>query len=156
MKFNSGFLNGTKGIFKDKKNNDNQKKTRKMRKSNSNQIGGTAKSDKLGVESTQDQRVTKNKPSYKNKDIKYKNNKKKRKKKGKPRVKIIRESSDEYSSEDEEESVSDLPGLQVRDRHDSESENDENNNNSDRIEDRADVVDDVENKNESSRNRNKD
>ena len=35
-KFNSGFLNGTKGVFKDKKNNDNQKKTRKMRKSNSN------------------------------------------------------------------------------------------------------------------------
>ena len=33
MKFNSGFLNGTKGIFKDKKNNDNQKKTRKMGKS---------------------------------------------------------------------------------------------------------------------------
>ena len=31
MKINSGFLNGTKGIFKDKKNN-NQKKTRKMGK----------------------------------------------------------------------------------------------------------------------------
>ena len=51
-KFNSGFLKGTKGVFKDKKNNDNQKKTRKRRKSNSNQIGGNDKSDELEVKST--------------------------------------------------------------------------------------------------------
>ena len=63
---------------------------------------------------------------------------------------------DEFSDddEDEEEGISDLPGLQERDRYDSESEN-ENNNNSDRIKDRSEAVDDAKNKSESSRNRNK-
>ena len=79
--------------------------------------------------------MTKNKPSYKNKDIKYNNNKKKKKKKGKPRGMEIKESSDECSSEDEKECVSDLPGLQERDL-DSETEDEENNNNSDMTVDR--------------------
>ena len=30
MEYNSSFLNGMQGILKDKNNNDNQKKTRKM------------------------------------------------------------------------------------------------------------------------------
>ena len=70
---------------------------------------------------TQYQRVTKNKSMY-NKEIKYKNNKKKKRKKGKSRVQIPSESDDEYSSEeDDDESVSGLPGLQERNRLDSDN-----------------------------------
>ena len=51
----------------------------------------------------------------KNKDIKHNNNKKKKRKKGRSRVQIPSESDDEYNSkEDDDESVSVLPGLQER------------------------------------------
>ena len=83
------------------------------------------------MKSTQYPRVTKNKSSsYKNKDIRYKNIKKKKRKKGRSRLQIPSESDDEYSSkEDNDESVSGLPGLQERNQFDSESKNDEKNNN---------------------------
>ena len=86
----------------------------------------------------------------KNKDIKYKNNKKKKRKKGRSRVQIPSENDDEYNSkEDDNESVSGLPGLQERNRLDSESENDEknnnNNNNNDKIYDGVDSHDDLDN-----------
>ena len=89
-----------------------------------------------------------NKSSYKNKDIKYKNNKKKKRKKGRSRVQIPSESDDEYSSkENVDESVSGLPGLQKRNRLDSESENEKNNNNNnDTIDDEVDSYDDMDNK----------
>ena len=81
MKINSGFLNGTKGIFKDKKNN-NRKKTRKMGKILHNRVVGIFKGDELEVKPIQYQRVTKNKSSYRNKDIKYKTIRKRRERKG--------------------------------------------------------------------------
>ena len=147
MKINSGFLNGTKGIFNDKKNNNNRKK-RKMGKILLDRVVGMFKGDELEVKPIQYQRVTKNKSSYKNKDIKYKNNKKKKIKKGTSRVQIPSESVDAYSSEeDDNKSVSGLPGLQERNRLDSESENDENNNNntSDIVDDGFDSDDDLDN-----------
>ena len=85
----------------------------------------------------QDQRITKYKSTYRNEDIKYKNNKKKKRKKEKSRVQIPSESDDADSSEEDNESVSGLPGLQERNQLDSESENDENNNNN-----TSDIVDD--------------
>ena len=146
MKVKFGFLNGTKGIYEDKNNNDNRKKTRKMGKSLFDRVVGMFKGDESEVNKpTQYQRVTKNKSSYKNKDIKYKNNKKKRKK-GKSRVQIPRESDDEYSSEeDDDENVSGLPGIQERYQLDSGNENDDNNNNSEVINDRSDSEDVLDN-----------
>ena len=87
MKYNSGFLNGMKGIFEDKNNNDNRKKTRKKRKSLLDQVVGIFKDDESrevnhnaiisNTKPTHCQKgVTKKKSPYKNKDIKYKNNKK--------------------------------------------------------------------------------
>ena len=61
-------------------------------------------------------------------------------------MQIPSESDDEYSSEeDDDESVSGLPGLQERNRLDSDSENDENNHNSDTIDNRSDSEDDLDN-----------
>ena len=92
----------------------------------------------VNTKPTQYQKVTKNKASYKNKGIKYKINKEKKRNKGKSKVQIPNESDDEYNSkEDNNESVSGLPGLQERTRLDSESENDEKNNNSN-----SDIIDD--------------
>ena len=73
---------------------------------------------KRSMESNQDSRVIKNKSSSnKNKDIKYKNNKKKKRKKGISRVQIPSESDKEYSSkENNDESVSGLPGLPILDK----------------------------------------
>ena len=86
-----------------------------MRKIIQDRIVDMYKGDESEVNTkpTQYQRVTKNKSSYKNKDIKYKNNKKKKRKKGKSRVQIPRESDNEYGSEeDDDDSVSGLPELQ--------------------------------------------
>ena len=79
MKLNFCYMTGMKSLFKDK-NNNNQKKTRKMSKIMYDRIVGKYK----GVESevnhnvitpntkpTQYQSVTKTKSSYMNKDIKY-------------------------------------------------------------------------------------
>ena len=102
------------------------------------------KNPEANTKPTQYQRVTKNRSSsYKNKDIKYKNNKKKKKKKGKSRMQIPSERDDAYSSkENDDESVSGLPGLQERNRLDSESENEKNNNkNNDKIDDEVDSYD---------------
>ena len=45
MKYNFGFLNGTKGIFKNKNNNDNQKKTRNKRTGLLDRVVGIYKDD---------------------------------------------------------------------------------------------------------------
>ena len=88
-------MKGMKGIFEDRNNNDNRKKTRKVGKIIHNRIVGMFKGDELRevnhnviISNTQPNQyqkgVTKNK--HKNKNIKYKNNKKKKRKKEKSRV----------------------------------------------------------------------
>ena len=94
MKLHFGYMKGMKGLFKDK-NNNNQKKTRKMSKIIQDRIVSMYKGDESEVNHNiitpntkpiQYQSITKNRSVYKNKDIKYKNNKKKKRKKGKSRV----------------------------------------------------------------------
>ena len=123
MEVKVGYMKGMDGIFKEKNNSHN--KTRKMGKTLYDRVVDIFKREEpeAKMNPTQYPKVTKNKSSlYKNKDIKYNNNKKKKKKKGRSRVQIPSESDDEYNSkEDDDESVSDLPGLQ-HNRLDSESE----------------------------------
>ena len=90
MKLHFGFMKGMKGLFKDK-NNNNQQKTKKIGKIMHDQIVGMYKGDESEVNHNiitpntnpiQYQSITKNRSVYKNKDIKYKNNKKRRERKG--------------------------------------------------------------------------
>ena len=144
MKYNYGFFPGTNGIF-DKNDNDNRrsKKTKKTGRILSDRIDDIFNDDESreinhnvsnsNMNSTRHQKSvtknkrksnTKNRSSYKNKDIKYKNNKKKSKKKEKSIVQKKRENNIENSSEEDNDSA---PGLQDRNRPDSDSEVDKNN-----------------------------
>lgn len=136
IKYKYSFLSGSNNIFRNKNDKDNRNPKIKKGRSHSSRVHGILKSDDSrdlnhnkiisNIDSThRKERVTnykgdsksKSRPLYKNKDLKYKNNKTKSRKTVKSTVHDKTNNSNEDNKD--KDNNNSIPGLQDRDLSDS-------------------------------------